>query len=77
MFRPFRILAAVLVLTGLSACEPTQGGTGTAPASASQQRVDSQADARRSARSAYYRGPRGGDSGRWQQARRSTSPDRI
>jgi hypothetical protein len=64
MFRPYRILAAVLVLTGLSACEPTQGGAGAAPASASQQSYDSQAAARRSARSAYYRGPRGGHSGR-------------
>jgi len=59
-----RLLALTFTLTGLAACEPGPSGKGTAPPGVSQEAHDAQVAAQREARSAYYRGPRGGASGR-------------
>ncbi len=59
-----RPLALMIALTGLAACEPGPNGMGTAPPGVSQESHDAQVAAKREARNAYYRGPRGGASGR-------------
>ncbi|MGR3759774.1 hypothetical protein ACUXV3_06515 [Roseobacteraceae bacterium NS-SX3] len=55
-------LAAAAIM--LSACDVGPNGYGTAPAGISQAEWDRQQRAEREARRAYYRGPRGGHSGR-------------
>lgn len=59
-----RLSTIVAALAGLSACEPGPNGKGTAPPGVSQEKYEAQVDAQRKARNAYYRGPRGGASGR-------------
>ncbi len=61
---PIRLLFLTITLTGMAACDPGPNGMGTAPPGASQNAHDAQVAAQREARSAYYRGPRGGASGR-------------
>jgi len=64
MTTPIRLLVLATILTGLAACDPGPNGMGTTPPGVSQKTHDAQVTAKRNARNAYYRGPRGGASGR-------------
>ena len=64
MKKLIRFFAFGFALIGLFACEPGQNGKGTAPPGVSQEAYEREVSAQRKARSAYYRGPRGGHSGR-------------
>lgn len=64
MPKTLRLSAAFLALVGLAACDPGPNGKGSAPPGVSQDAYEAQVVANRNARNAYYRGPRGGASGR-------------
>lgn len=57
---------SLLILGGLTlaACDPGPTGFGTAPPGVSQAQHDAEVQARRQARNEFYRGPRGGATGR-------------
>ncbi len=59
-----RLLTATFVLSTLGACDVGPNGMGTAPPGVSQQEYEARIAARRKARGAYYRGPRGGTASR-------------
>lgn len=64
MTTALRLFILTITLLGLAACDPGPNGMGTAPPGTSQEAHDAQVAAQREARNAYYRGPRGGASGR-------------
>ena len=65
--RPTRFLFALLLIGlafSLSGCDTGPNGYGTAPPGVSQEEWDAQVAAKRQARRDFYRGPRGGMTGR-------------
>ncbi|MBE1284990.1 MAG: hypothetical protein GJ676_16885 [Rhodobacteraceae bacterium] len=59
-----RMVLCIGCLAGLAACDTGPNGYGSAPAGVSQEAWDAQVRAERNARRDFYRGPRGGASGR-------------
>lgn len=62
--RVLRLTIAMAVGVTLAACDPVAPGAQAPQGNASQSAGNTQASADRDARNAYYRGPRGGDTGR-------------
>ncbi len=60
MINFIRFFIAFLALTGLVACEPGPGGSGSTDRRVYQDPQKAQAAARREARKEYYRGSRAG-----------------
>ncbi|MCE8554006.1 hypothetical protein KBY29_06785 [Ruegeria pomeroyi] len=64
MPNPALLATLMIAAIALAACDPGPTGYGTAPAGVDQAQWDREIAARRQARSDFYRGPRGGATGR-------------
>jgi hypothetical protein len=59
-----QVALPVVLLSALAACDLGPNGLGTAPPGVSQEQFEAEIRARNQARSDFYRGPRGGETGR-------------